>query len=93
MAHVRKDTLTTPTEWARHLRRQGKRDAARNERRAARSQIEQEIAGDCRRDPDPFSGSGTTEQVADVLGRRWITSDRSLAYALGAARRFATEGA
>ena len=35
MAHVRKDTLTKPTEWAKHLRRFGKKRMARRERRAA----------------------------------------------------------
>jgi site-specific DNA-methyltransferase (cytosine-N4-specific) len=39
---------------------------------------------------DPFGGSGTTALAAEELGRRWITSDRALAYALGAALRFET---
>jgi len=39
MAHVRKDTLTAPTEWAKHLRRFGKKRMARRERRAAAVEI------------------------------------------------------
>lgn len=37
---------------------------------------------------DPFFGSGTTGDVAEKLGRQWIGSERSLAYARGAALRF-----
>lgn len=37
---------------------------------------------------DPFGGSGTTALAAEQLGRRWISSERSLAYGLGAALRF-----
>lgn len=37
---------------------------------------------------DPFSGSGQTAAVAEVLGRHWITSERSLTYARGSALRF-----
>lgn len=37
---------------------------------------------------DPFFGSGTTGDVAETLGRNWIGSERSLAYAEGAALRF-----
>ena len=36
MAHVRKDTFTTPGEWAKHLRKFGKRRQARADRKAAR---------------------------------------------------------
>jgi site-specific DNA-methyltransferase (cytosine-N4-specific) len=37
---------------------------------------------------DPFGGSGTTAAAAEKHGRRWITSDRALAYVEGAALRF-----
>ena len=37
---------------------------------------------------DPFAGSNTTGLAAERLGRNWIASDRSLAYALGSALRF-----
>jgi site-specific DNA-methyltransferase (cytosine-N4-specific) len=37
---------------------------------------------------DPFFGSGTTGDVAERLGRRWIGTERSLAYLAGAAKRF-----
>ncbi len=43
MAHVRKDTLTKPLEWAVHLRPYGKRQQAKLERRAAEKQIKKEI--------------------------------------------------
>ena len=36
MSHVRKGTLTKPVEWARHLRPEGKRRQARQERRAVK---------------------------------------------------------
>jgi len=39
MAHVRKDTFTASTEWAKHLRRRGKKRFARRERRAASSSL------------------------------------------------------
>lgn len=35
MAHTRKDTLTAPPEWWRHLRPLNKRRVAKRERRAA----------------------------------------------------------
>jgi DNA modification methylase len=37
---------------------------------------------------DPFAGSGVTAQVAESLGRRWITSEKSLTYLRGSALRF-----
>jgi len=37
---------------------------------------------------DPLGGSGTTAEVAESLGRRWIISERSLTYLQGAALRF-----
>ena len=37
---------------------------------------------------DPFGGSGTTAAVAQKLGRRWVTGEPNLAYAIGAAGRF-----
>lgn len=36
---------------------------------------------------DPMAGSGTTAAVAEGLGRRWLTSERALAYIEGAALR------
>lgn len=45
MAHKRKDTLTAPKEWAKHLRPFGKRQQARHERQAARQQVRKEIQG------------------------------------------------
>ena len=39
MAHVRKDTLVTPSEWAKHLRPEGKKFQAHKERRAAKDEI------------------------------------------------------
>ena len=39
MAHKRKDTLTAPLEWAKHLRPFGKKQQSAKERRAARKQI------------------------------------------------------
>jgi hypothetical protein len=44
MAHVRKDTLTSPPEWWKHLRKFNKRATASAERRAARAFVEGEIA-------------------------------------------------
>jgi len=35
MAHTRKDTLTAPPEWWRHLRPMNKRRVSKRERRAA----------------------------------------------------------
>ena len=37
---------------------------------------------------DPFGGSGATASVAERLGRRWLTSERSLEYVRGARHRF-----
>jgi DNA modification methylase len=37
---------------------------------------------------DWFGGSSTTGEVAERLGRRWITCDRVLAYVLGSRHRF-----
>ncbi len=37
---------------------------------------------------DFFGGSSTTGEVAERLGRQWVTSDRILAYVLGARHRF-----
>jgi len=37
---------------------------------------------------DPYGGSGTTASVAERLGRRWVTSEKSLTYLRGAATRF-----
>ncbi len=37
---------------------------------------------------DPFLGSATTASAAEKLGRRWIGSERSLAYLAGASFRF-----
>jgi len=42
MAHVRKDTLTTPGEWAKHLRRRGKKTVSKSERQAAKKEKEKE---------------------------------------------------
>jgi DNA modification methylase len=39
---------------------------------------------------DPFGGSLTTAAVAERLGRRWISGDKSLAYTLGGMGRFPT---
>lgn len=43
MAHKRKDTLTKPPEWWKHLRPDNKRKVAKSERRAARKQINAEL--------------------------------------------------
>lgn len=43
MAHVRKDTLVAPVEWAKHLRRYGKMLMARLERLAAKKHIKEEL--------------------------------------------------
>ena len=43
MAHKRKDTLTKPPEWWKHLRPFNKRKVAKSERRAARRQINAEL--------------------------------------------------
>jgi hypothetical protein len=39
MAHVRKDTLTAPPEWWKHLRRWNKRQVSKRERRASQKSI------------------------------------------------------
>jgi len=44
MAHVRVDTLVAPGEWWRHLRPYNKRKLAKAERRAADSDIGEQIA-------------------------------------------------
>jgi hypothetical protein len=36
MAHARKDTLVAPKEWAKHLKKFGKRLQAKAERQASR---------------------------------------------------------
>ena len=41
MAHVRKDTLTKPPEWWKHLRPYNKRRVAKKERRTAGRMIEE----------------------------------------------------
>ena len=42
MAHTRKDTLTSPPEWWKHLRPFNKRKVAKRERKAAMKQIREE---------------------------------------------------
>jgi hypothetical protein len=42
MAHKRKDTLTKPREWAKHLRPYTKRRVAKSERKAAQHLIRTE---------------------------------------------------
>jgi hypothetical protein len=42
MSHVRKDTLTRPPEWWKHLRPHNKRKVSKRERVAARKQIKEE---------------------------------------------------
>ena len=37
---------------------------------------------------DPFGGSSTTGEAAEKLDRRWVTTERILAYILGARHRF-----
>lgn len=58
MAHVRKDTLTRPVEWAKHLRPWGKKLQSKKERQAAIREIVTDIAVDqkgasLRRDATP----------------------------------------
>jgi hypothetical protein len=43
MAHTRKDTLTSPPEWWKHLRPFNKRKVAKSERRAAAKEINAEL--------------------------------------------------
>jgi hypothetical protein len=43
MSHVRKDTLTRPPEWWKHLRPDNKKLVAKRERKASLKQIGQEI--------------------------------------------------
>jgi predicted nucleic acid-binding Zn ribbon protein len=40
MAHKRKDTLSAPKEWAKHLRPFGKKIQSKSERRAAKKDID-----------------------------------------------------
>lgn len=40
MSHARKDTLTKPKQWAKHLRPFGKRQQAKAERKAAQKDIQ-----------------------------------------------------
>ncbi|NMG30586.1 DNA methyltransferase [Aromatoleum evansii] len=37
---------------------------------------------------DPFAGSFTTAKAAELLGRRWLSTECMLEYVVGAARRF-----
>lgn len=37
---------------------------------------------------DPFAGSHTTAKAAELLGRRWLTTERMLEYVMGSATRF-----
>lgn len=46
MAHVRKDTLSAPGEWAKHLRPYGKRLQSKAERQAAKKVVINEITED-----------------------------------------------
>ena len=46
MAHKRKDTLTAPPEWWKHLRPFNKRRVAKKERDAAKHQIVSEAGID-----------------------------------------------
>ena len=39
MGHVRKDTLTTPPEWWKHLRPYNKRRVSKAERRESKKQL------------------------------------------------------
>jgi hypothetical protein len=43
MAHKRKDTRVAPTEWAKHLRPEGKRMQSKAERNAAKKEIDGEV--------------------------------------------------
>lgn len=42
MTHKRKDTLTKPVEWAKHLRPFGKRRQSHKERQASKENINQQ---------------------------------------------------
>lgn len=42
MAHTRKDTLTKPKEWAKHLRPHGKKAQSKAERQAAKKEIQKD---------------------------------------------------
>ena len=44
MAHKRKDTLTKPPEWWKHMRPENKRRIAHSERRAAKRLIGEVVA-------------------------------------------------
>lgn len=46
MAHTRKDTLTEPPEWWKHMRPFGKRQISKAERRASRRQILEDMEPD-----------------------------------------------
>jgi hypothetical protein len=43
MSHVRKDTLTRPPEWWKHLRPRNKRKVAKAERKAAVKEIKRDL--------------------------------------------------
>jgi hypothetical protein len=45
MSHVRKDTLTRPPEWWKHLRSFCKRVVSKKERQAAKKLIKEESCG------------------------------------------------
>ena len=45
MAHARQDTLAAPMEWAKHLKKRGKRAQARRERKASQKAIRVEVFG------------------------------------------------
>jgi len=46
MAHKRKDTLTAPPDWWKHLRPFNKRKVAKSERRASKKEIEKDLEND-----------------------------------------------
>ena len=46
MAHTRKDTLTSPPEWWKHLRPFNKRRVAKAERKASKKQIAKETSNE-----------------------------------------------
>lgn len=37
---------------------------------------------------DPFAGSNTTAKAAEILGRRWLSTEKILEYVMGSATRF-----
>ena len=66
MAHTRKDTLTSPGEWAKHLRQRGKRIVAKAERQAVKKEIhaEPDFTYDQKpEDREPFDASYTTDEL------------------------------